>query len=326
MAAQASPLSQKGLGLEGVPLIYTSGRLSSYQGKTVIQLVIDISSIAAIKASGAALSSFVAGAAFQAALIGFKVLVLKDTSLVWNEGAKIVAEKAAKEIGKEVVIRTALEVSKEIVVTGVGVAVVPTFVTGIGAAYDATKYEYAFYIDPQELSAFSNLLKKCKVIIQAFIDDPQFIEPNGAAELTDPISQEAMIYPVRTPCGHYFEASEIDRWLSSSQTCPLDRKPINGAQDLKFSWEVHVKIVKVIRGIVHRMQQNPNVLPPDLTNEDLTHLNQDLANLYNYSVSQTNMIHMHVIEALRSARNNQQLSEDHYDQFAGLLREWKNKF
>jgi hypothetical protein len=43
-----------------------------------------------------------------------------------------------------------------------------------------------------------------------------------------PISQEAMIYPVATPCGHKFDRVNIVGWLNSRSngTCPICRHPV----------------------------------------------------------------------------------------------------
>lgn len=50
------------------------------------------------------------------------------------------------------------------------------------------------------------------------------------AELADllicPISQETMEDPVIDPCGHTFEAIQIQGWLSLNPTCPLSKRHV----------------------------------------------------------------------------------------------------
>lgn len=153
------------------------------------------------------------------------------------------------------------------------------------------------------MAEYAHHLELGKGIIEGFLEDRNFIEENAAIEITDPISAEAMIYPVKTPCNHYFNSPQIINWLEEENhdSCPACRCSPITTEQLTFSWEIQCKITKLIRCISKKLKEN--YLPPLLANGNIEEIKFQFNNLDAYSRDQINMINIHFIDAIRNARN-----------------------
>lgn len=327
MAVPANVLNINNLTMNINP-IYTIGRLTTYQGRTVCEIVIDFSKVVTEKATYGAFSGFGVGTICHIGYIAFRILALKDMSVVWSEAAKVTTQEALKTAGKEIAVLTVKEVAKETGKYAIQGAVTGALVQSLEGAYDAAAHEYQFYISLNKCTRFGQSIAAAGDIVGEFLNDPLFIDPNSVHDICCPISQRIITYPVKTPCNHYFEFSEIVNWLQQGHpTCPNCRGPINGIANLDFSWEIHLRIVKVIRAIMHRVNSNnPLLLPTNLQATPIAQLKNLLSAVDNDSKNQVALLERHIVAALDNAAQQQQLTPQQHHQYRSEFDNWKDNF
>lgn len=298
---------------------FTTARLTQAADKTYFQIIINVTKLGGQKAISGAFMGFLTGVAWKTLKIGMDVFFFKRTEIVFKE--------TSEEIGKKAIKKTINEVGKEILVDGAIGALMKGTAEAIEGIFDASKDEYNFYINPVHCSQFCQEVTDSKEIIEAFLQDPSFIDKNAAYEIKDPISQQAIVHPLKTPCNHYFNAPHIIKWINKKNNCPTCRSEIKTTEDLKFSWEISLKIIKVIRAIIARLDQpSENPLPPNLTGRNIKVIRETLEPLNQHCLVLIDIIDRHVTQALREAKKQEIIDDDYYDRSIVNLDHWKKSY
>ena len=157
-----------------------------------------------------------------------------------------------------------------------------------------------------------------------------------AAEIIDPIMQDAFIFPVKTNCGHYYEIHILDQMLHTHKNtiCSYCRAEIREDQ-LNFLWKTSFKIIKIMKCMINDIEKVSQrnclaahriELPPNLREENINTLIDTIIPIKEFINNWLKMIKDHAGTALIEAQKNGDITTEQVVDAFSDLKKWVDNF